>query len=131
MTKGTKTKVTRAVLMIALQGVHQILIRSSDTSEATRASLEGITLDVARPISSTSLRPAIGIEICDCPAEYNSTSCQDPGIGFYRWYKEQHVTSEIIIDLIGSAKKCQCNGRTETCDAETGECLVGRPYLVT
>ena len=33
------------------------------------------------------------------------TSCQDPGRGYYRWYKEAYVESEIIIDLVGDSKK--------------------------
>ena len=73
-------------------------------------------------------RPAIGVEVCDCPPKYNSTSCQDPGLGFYRWHKQHFVTSEIVIDLVGEAKRCQCNGRTNKCHPETGECLVSR-YL--
>lgn len=33
------------------------------------------------------------------------------------------MTSEIIIDLIGEAKRCQCNGRTDKCHPETGICI--------
>ena len=59
-----------------------LCVRSSDTSESTRARLDGITLDVARPAASASpLRPAVGVEQCDCPPQYNATSCQDPGRG--------------------------------------------------
>ena len=59
-----------------------VFVRSSDTSESTRARLDGITLDVARPAASASpLRPAVGVEQCDCPPQYNATSCQDPGRG--------------------------------------------------
>ena len=91
---------------------------------ATKTRLESISMDVGRILKHTSLRKAIGVEVCDCPRDYNATSCQDPGLGFYRYFKEHFVTSEIIIDLVGSAKKCQCNGRSDICDMETGECLV-------
>ena len=121
--KESRMPVTREMLMIALQGVQQILIRFSDSTEATQATLEAVTLDVGKIIDAVSLRPAIGVEVCDCPPEYDSTSCQDPGLGFYRWYKEHFVTSEIIIDLVGGVKRCNCNGRTNQCDPETGECL--------
>uniref|UniRef100_V9IG82 Laminin subunit alpha-5-like protein n=1 Tax=Apis cerana TaxID=7461 RepID=V9IG82_APICE len=66
---------------------------------------------------------ATGVEICKCPPEYNSTSCQDPSIGYYRWYKNTTVTSTIVIDLVGEAKACQCNGRSNICNIETGYCL--------
>ena len=32
-------------------------------------------------------RPARGIEKCECPSKYKSSSCQNPGTGFFRWYK--------------------------------------------
>lgn len=67
---------------------------------------------------------ATGVEICKCPPEYNSTSCQDPSIGYYRWYKNTTVTSTIVIDLVGEAKACQCNGRSNICNIETGYCSV-------
>jgi hypothetical protein len=91
----------------------QILTRPSDTKT-----------------KSIALRPATGIEMCDCPPKYKSESCQNPGKGFYRWYKEHFVTSITIVDLVGNAKKCECNGRTETCHQETGLCLVIEPKIV-
>lgn len=65
---------------------------------------------------------AHGIEVCECPPEYNSTSCQNPRVGFYRWYKRDYITSTVIIDLIGEARRCECNGRAGSCDTETGWC---------
>ncbi|XP_023333793.1 laminin subunit beta-2-like [Eurytemora carolleeae] len=40
-----------------------------------------------------------------------------------RYYKESYVESEIIIDLLGDSKPCDCNGRTDTCDPATGACI--------
>ena len=61
--------------------------------------------------------------MCDCPPEYSGTSCQNPGRGFYRYYKTSYVESEIIIDLIGDSVPCQCNGRAEECHPDSGECV--------
>ena len=48
---------SRAMLMLGLQGVQQILVRASDTAGATKATIEGITLDVAKVFpQATSLR---------------------------------------------------------------------------
>lgn len=46
--KDSGLPVTREMMMIALQGVQQILIRFSDTMEATSAKLSGLSLDVAK-----------------------------------------------------------------------------------
>ena len=45
---------------------------------------------------------------------------QNPGQGFYRWYKKVMVTT---IDLVGVSRKCSCNGRAEECHPETGRCM--------
>ena len=48
VSKDSRLPVSRAMLMIGLQGVQQILVRASDTAGATKATIEGITLDVAK-----------------------------------------------------------------------------------
>ncbi|CAK9806681.1 Laminin subunit alpha-1 [Anthophora quadrimaculata] len=116
-------RVTREVLMVALQNLQYILVKASDSAEFTKATLLEASLDAA-VLTPTHTPPfATGVEICECPPEYNNTSCQDPSIGYYRWYKNTTVTSPIVIDLIGEARRCQCNGRSKICDIETGHCL--------
>ena len=57
VSKESRLPVSRAMMMIGLQGVQQILVRASDTAGATKATIEGITLDVARVFpEGTSLR---------------------------------------------------------------------------
>ena len=128
---GSRLPVTRDVMIVALQQVQQILIRSTDALGATRSTLDGVTLDVAQPIhigsfpvysssfgqeSSTradiaitenmsgswsmmNRKPAKGIEKCECPPKYKSASCQDPGSGYFRWYKvhPKEPTKAILI----------------------------------
>nr|XP_031843946.1 laminin subunit alpha-1 isoform X2 [Nomia melanderi] len=116
-------KVTREVLMVALQNVQHILVKACDNVEFSRATLLEASIDVAVLTPTHTPLFATGVEFCQCPPEYNSTSCQDPSIGYYRWYQNTTVTSTIVIDLVGQAKRCQCNGRSEICDRETGHCL--------
>ncbi|KZC04266.1 Laminin subunit alpha-1 [Dufourea novaeangliae] len=116
-------KVTREVLMVALQNVQYILVKASDNAEFSTATLLEASIDVAIHTPTHTPSFATGVEICKCPPEYNSTSCQDPSIGYYRWYQNTTVTSTIVIDLVGQARRCQCNGRSEVCDRETGYCL--------
>lgn len=72
---------------------------------------------------------AYGIERCSCPAEYSGLSCQDPGPGYYR-FKPQipNKIPETIDDYIGKSLPCDCNGRSNECNPETGVCLV-RSYI--
>lgn len=66
---------------------------------------------------------AAGVELCECDAKFAGASCQDPADGYFRW---QNVTSptNALEDLIGTVLRCECNGRSELCDKETGECMV-------
>ncbi|XP_068083310.1 laminin subunit alpha-1 [Anabrus simplex] len=115
--------VTREVLMVALQNVQNILIRASDSMDFTKVILSEVTLDTAVAVPGQPHPLARGVELCSCPSEYNSTSCQDPSIGFYRWYDNSTASSTIVIRLVGEARPCQCNGRSKVCHIETGHCL--------
>ena len=92
-------------------------------------SMRDVSLDTRTPSRNGNPNRAHGLELCDCPVSYNSSSCQDPSLGFYR-SKSAIVTSTIIIQLVGEAKPCQCNGRSTVCDIETGHCLVSIYYLL-
>lgn len=88
--------------------------------------LKDVSLEIAATKTHSSANDvlAIGVEVCHCPPEYTSLSCQDPGRGYYRRYKSDYLTSTVWTDLVGEAARCQCNGRSETCDRETGKCSV-------
>jgi len=118
-----KVPVTRMMLMIGLQGIQQLYIRATEAADTTVAMVHGISLDVARPSSIGAPRQALGVEMCQCPGEYEGTSCQDPGSGFYRYYKSSYAESEIIIDLVGESIPCMCNGRADHCESDTGFCI--------
>ena len=111
--------------MVALQRLEKVLIRATDFTGATIANLHGVTLDVAIPRKQPGdSRPtAVGIEQCKCPLQYNGTSCQDPGRGFYRWYSEFMTTTTTYLHLAGDVKPCQCNGRAQNCHPESGHCV--------
>ncbi|XP_043229158.1 laminin subunit alpha-2-like isoform X2 [Amphibalanus amphitrite] len=114
--------VTREMLMVALQNTQHVLIRATDYIDATRAELSEVSWDIAEPTYGHAGSTALGIERCACPRGYNGSSCQDPSIGFYRSFTPGYSNSEIIIDLVGESVPCQCNGRSQVCDPDTGHC---------
>ncbi len=127
MKNNPQAKVSRAMMMVALQNVQHILIRATDSMDRTKAELKDVSLETALPLGNSTLTQrnvARGVESCQCPLEYTGGSCQDPHRGYYRKYKYEHVSSTVIIDLVGEAHPCQCNGRSDTCDRETGRCTV-------
>ncbi|CAG7819815.1 unnamed protein product, partial [Allacma fusca] len=115
--------VSKETMMVVLQNVQHILIRATNAPEVFNVSFFNVSLDIAMPHNEVDTSVAHGIEVCDCPPEYNSTSCQNPKLGYYRWYKREYITSTIIIDLVGQAVPCECNGRSDVCDTESGHCL--------
>ena len=65
------------------------------------------------------------VENCTCPEEYTSSSCQDPNKGFYRHFPNESESKYNFVDrILGVAKRCQCNSRSNDCERETGHCLV-------
>lgn len=91
------------------------------------SSLKDVTLDTATmaPKKTNYLTTSQIVEVCDCPPEYNSSSCQDPSLGYFRYYNSS-VSSTIIIQTVGEARQCECNGRSTICNIDTGNCEV--PY---
>lgn len=83
-------------------------------------------MDSAYYVTGTSKNhQAHSVEVCQCPAEYNGTSCQDPGRGYYRWKSAVEQGSEKqLVDFVGVSRRCECNGRSDECNVETGECVV-------
>lgn len=88
-------------------------------------SLKDVTLDTAT-LSQKKINHLTAsqiVEVCDCPPEYNSSSCQDPSLGYFRYYNTS-VSSTIIIQTVGEARQCECNGRSSICNVDTGSCKV-------
>nr|CAD7199120.1 unnamed protein product [Timema douglasi] len=133
-----KGKVSREVFMLALQNIQHVFIRTSEYLDYTKVVLRDAAMDTAVSTPGQPYPLARGVELCECPRQYNSSSCQDPSIGFYRYYDNNSITSTIVIQLLGEARPCECNNRSKVCDIETGHCLVdhiasvvGRAIMVT
>lgn len=76
-------------------------------------------------LSGTTNMIAKSVEQCRCPERYTGLSCQNPAEGYYRWHNITETSTDYSVEeIIGRAVPCQCNGRSSTCNPETGFCLV-------
>lgn len=114
--------VTRDVLMVALQKLQNILVRSSELTEANFVRISDISVEKAT-LGGFSSKLATGVEECRCPPQYTESSCQDPNIGYCRKRKPNYLDSKDILDLVGWAEPCQCYNYSRICDKETCECI--------
>lgn len=73
-----------------------------------------MTLDVATETYAPNAQLANSVEQCQCPPAYKGLSCEECAKGYYR-VKGQYG---------GSCVKCQCHGHADTCDINTGICIV-------
>ncbi|XP_073967675.1 laminin subunit alpha-1-like [Choristoneura fumiferana] len=125
----TPAPASRAALMLALRRVTRLLVRvttrAPTTDDKVHALLLNVSLDTAIPGFSRS-EPALGVELCSCPAGYSAPSCHEPAVGFWMPPTKVHldsVSGTIVIRLEGEAQPCNCNGRATSCDPDTGHCL--------
>ncbi|RZB39130.1 laminin subunit alpha-1, partial [Asbolus verrucosus] len=118
MPKTCLRSLTRPCLMVVLQGVTTIQIAPKSFPQTIK--FKEVLLD---KISNTpGISQATSVERCHCPKEYTSPSCQDPNTGYYRHYPTPEETNNYIDRILGMARPCQCNGRSNVCDKRTGYC---------
>ncbi|TMW53859.1 hypothetical protein DOY81_001030 [Sarcophaga bullata] len=115
--------VDRATIMAALQNIRHVLIRGSCFADFEEIILKNVHMDAAIYVHGSTSMIAKGVEKCKCPKRFDGLSCQDPGRGYYRWRNITETETVFIEDLIGRAAACFCNGRSQDCDRETGQCL--------
>ncbi|KAF5275650.1 hypothetical protein FQA39_LY06762 [Lamprigera yunnana] len=114
----------RELFMIALQNIQDIFVKATDFASFEFLTLSDVILDTAIEVPGHPPPLAKGVEMCECPQQYNSSSCQNPSIGFFRYYTPNSVNGTILIDtFVGQAQPCACNNRSDVCDTETGFCL--------
>ncbi|XP_070560391.1 basement membrane-specific heparan sulfate proteoglycan core protein-like isoform X2 [Ptychodera flava] len=108
-----RSRASRQDIMMALQNIEHFLIRASYHTTMTYSSLSDISLDVAIPESTGQPRATL-VEDCQCPEGYGGLSCEDCASGYHRIRNNQ---------FLGSCIPCDCNGKSEQCDANTGVCM--------
>ncbi|XP_045130066.1 basement membrane-specific heparan sulfate proteoglycan core protein-like isoform X13 [Portunus trituberculatus] len=106
-------EVNREHLMMALADLEYIYIKATYTTATEEVGLKDVTLDYAEA-RNTGQERAYAVEMCECPREYQGTSCEDCAIGYTRSTSGVHL---------GTCVPCDCSGHSTECDPDTGVCF--------
>ena len=104
---------TREQFMMVLTSIQAMQIRASYYDKVSRVSLTDVQMDTATPNGNGAL--ARNVEQCQCPPNYQGTSCEQCAPGYYRSKTGPYL---------GICVPCECNGKADVCNPETGACEV-------
>ncbi|KAF5283747.1 hypothetical protein FQR65_LT02641 [Abscondita terminalis] len=108
----------REHLLMALADLKAILIKATYTTNTLEAGLISVSMDTANE-RNTGRERALAVEQCQCPPGYKGLSCEDCDVGYTR-------AAEGI--YLGLCETCSCNGHSNECDPETGDCYNCRDH---
>lgn len=107
--------VTRAQFLSVLVSLDALLIRAAYHTDQVETSLEHAV------IYSGGLelggQATTQVEQCVCPAGYTGLSCESCAFGYKRIY--ENTTDH---RLLGKCIPCPCNGHSNSCDLQSGNC---------
>ncbi|XP_018564888.1 laminin subunit alpha-1-like [Anoplophora glabripennis] len=105
--------VTRGEFLRVLMNLKYILLRCTFHMDQIEALLEDAVLNLGNDSEYYS-----SVEKCSCPSGYTGLSCETCSFGHVRIYANTSNSQEQ-----GFCGKCDCNGHSETCNPNTGECF--------
>lgn len=110
---------SREYMMMALAGLDHILIKAAHSGVTSTAGISDVSLDTGSERDPRSGRGrASAVEQCQCPPGYKGLSCEACAPGYRRSGQGLYL---------GYCEPCDCNGKSSSCDSETGKCLVKFP----
>lgn len=111
--KSDNTPATREDLMMVLADVENVLVRASYSTDMQYTSVYDISMESSAD-RNTGGRRAVEVEYCSCPPGYTGSSCEDCVPGYHRSSDGPYL---------GTCIRCFCNGHSDECHFETGQCL--------
>ncbi|RZC38567.1 Laminin B domain containing protein, partial [Asbolus verrucosus] len=105
--------VNRRQFLGILANVSHILLRATFHTDQIESLLEEATMHADSDLEITD------VEKCSCPSGYSGLSCESCAFGYVRIMT--NTTSKWAQQ--GFCGKCDCNGHSETCNPDTGECF--------
>ena len=102
-----------------LSNIEDFSIRATFHPQMQQTIIADIRLDTAVP-QNTGLPLALEVEQCVCPPGYVGLSCEECAPGYIR---------DASTPGYGRCTRCNCNSHSETCDPNTGFCVVSVPKL--
>lgn len=104
--------VNRGQFLSILTDLKHVLLRAKFHTDQIECVLQNTVMSIGSEDSYTSQ-----VEKCSCPSGYTGLSCEKCDYGYVRIFKNVSQYSEQ-----GVCIKCNCNGHSEFCDANTENC---------
>lgn len=110
----TGGEVSREQIMMVLVNLESLLIRGTHFQPPVNIRLSNVLMDITSDHYVADGIQALRVEQCQCPPNYQGTSCEDCAPGYYRSKAGPYL---------GFCVPCQCNGHSDTCDVNSGKCF--------
>jgi len=110
----------REHMLMALAGLEYIIVKAAHSERTSEASIADVSLDTGVEYESGQDK-ASAVEECVCPLGYLGLSCQSCAPGYTRSGSGLYL---------GTCVPCDCNGKSTTCDPDTGLCLGCRDHTM-
>ncbi|XP_069033643.1 laminin subunit alpha-1 [Embiotoca jacksoni] len=119
--------VSHADFMSVLSDVQYILIKASYGTRLQQSRISNISMEMAVEVDleeESEVRGGVArlIESCICPPGYTGLSCQECAAGYFRQLQSELSSQSQKSMFVRPCVRCRCNGRSESCNTETGDC---------
>ncbi|KAJ3632653.1 hypothetical protein MTP99_009645 [Tenebrio molitor] len=109
--KSLGESVNRKQFLSVLTNISHILLRATFHADQIESLLEEAM------IYADGEYETVDVEKCSCPSGYLGLSCESCAFGYVK------IKTNTTLNQEGYCGKCDCNGHSETCNPDSGECF--------